>query len=154
MSTGARLGILAGIIVVAVVALVIAGGGGDDNNDKTSTTTAATTTQTSTTDTSTNTSTTTQTQTTPAGPPVYTVTVKNAKPVGGVEQIKVKKGDQVRLVVKSDTADEIHVHGYDLKKDVEAGGTVRFNFKATIDGGFEIELEDHKEQIAELAVQP
>jgi maltose-binding protein MalE len=142
MSTGARLGILAGIIVVAVVALVIASGGGDDNNTSTSTstTTAATTT--------------TETQSQPAGPPTFTVTVKNAKPVGGVENIKVKKDAEVRLVVKSDTADEIHIHGYDLKKDVEAGGTARFAFKANIDGGFEIELEDHKEQIAELTVQP
>src|SRR4051794_40158179 len=49
MSTGARLGILAGIIVVAVLALVIAGGGGDDNKDSASTTT----TQSSTTGTST-----------------------------------------------------------------------------------------------------
>ena len=146
MSTGARLGILAGIIVVAIAVLVIAGGGGDD--DKTtstpSTTTAATTTSEST----------TTTQAKPAGPPTNTVNVKNAKPVGGIKKIEVKKGDAVKLVVKSDTADEIHLHGYDLKKDVTAGGTARFNFKATIDGNFEIELEDHKEQIAELTVQP
>lgn len=153
MSTGARLGILAGIVVVAVVALVIVSGSGDDNNDNTSTTTAATTTQSSQTDTTTDT-TTTETQAEPAGPPTYTVTVKNAKPVGGVEKIKVNKNDQVKLVVKSDTADEIHVHGYDFMKDVEAGGTARFNFKADIDGNFEIELENHKEQIAELTVEP
>src|SRR4051794_26397518 len=145
MSTGARLGILAGIIVVAVVALVIAGGGGDDNKDSASTAT----TQSSTTGTSTSTTT-----TAPAGPPTYRVTVKNAKPVGGIEAIKVNKGDEVRLVVKSDTADEIHIHGYDLKQDVEAGGSAAFKFKATIDGAFEIELEDHKEQIAELTVEP
>jgi hypothetical protein len=149
MSTGARLGILAGIIVVAIAVLVIAGGGSDDSSDTSSTTTAATTTQPSSTST-----TTTETQAKPAGPPVNTVTVKNAKPVGGIEKIKVNKGDQVKIVVKSDTADEIHVHGYDFMKDVEAGGSVTFNFKANIDGAFEIELEDHKEQIAELTVEP
>jgi hypothetical protein len=142
VSTGARLGILAGIIVVAIVVLVIAGGGGDDNKTNSSTTT-------------TNASqTTSQSQTEPAGAPTYTVTVKNAQPVGGVKKIEVNKGDRVKLVVNSDTADEIHVHGYDFMKDVDAGGTVRFNFKATIDGAFEIELENHKQQIAELAVQP
>jgi hypothetical protein len=57
-------------------------------------------------------------------------------------------------VVRSDTADEIHVHGYDFMKDVTAGGKVVFNFKANIDGGFEIELENRKQQIAELTVQP
>jgi hypothetical protein len=153
MSTRARLGILAGIIVVAVVALVIASGGGDDNKSGTAdTTTAATSTGASTaTDTSTSTSTTTSK---PAGAPAYTVTVKNAKPVGGVRAITVKKGETVNLLVKSDTADEIHIHGYDFHKDVEAGGQVRFSFPAKIDGGFEIELEEHKEQIAELTVEP
>lgn len=152
MSTGARLGILAGIIAVAIVALVIASGGSDDksgNTDTTAATTAATTT-----DSTTSGTTTTTTQAKPAGPPTHTVTVENAKPVGGIKQIKVKKGDQVRIVVKSDTTDEIHVHGYDFMKDVEAGGSVRFNFKANIDGGFEIELENRKQQIAELTVEP
>ena len=150
MSTGARLGILAGIIVAAVLVLVIAGGGGSDNS---STTTSTTTTQSSTTGTTTGTTTSTTT-TAPAGPPAYRVTVRNAKPVGGVEAIKVNKGDEVRLLVKSDTADEIHIHGYDLKQEVPAGGTAAFKFKATIDGAFEIELENHGEQIAELTVEP
>lgn len=86
--------------------------------------------------------------------PVHRITVKNAKPVGGIEQIKVNKGDQIRLVIKSDTADEIHIHGYDLHKDVEAGGAARFAFKATSDGNYEIELEGRKEQIAQLTVEP
>jgi hypothetical protein len=150
MSTSARLGILAGIIVVAVVALVIASGGGDDN-ESTTATTASTGTSSGSTTTG---SGTTSTQTKPAGPPTFTVNVKNAKPVGGVKEIKVNKGDRFRFVVKSDTADEIHVHGYDLHKDVEAGGSVTFDMKATIDGAFEIELENHKEQIAELTVEP
>src|SRR3954447_4615978 len=127
MSTGARLGILAGVIVVAIVALVIASGGSDDNSSA-GTTSAATSTSTGTDTTSTGGATTTTAK--PAGPPTYRVTVRDAKPVGGVEKIKVKKGDQVRLVVQSDTADEIHIHGYDFMNDVEAGGTVRFRFKA------------------------
>jgi copper(I)-binding protein len=148
MSTGARLGILAGIIVVAILALVIAGGGGDDEKTTTATTTTSTSTAESTT------ATTTEEEAKPAGPPTYRVRVQNAQPLGGVEKIEVNKGDQVRLVVSSDTADEIHVHGYDVMKDVEAGGVARLNFKATIDGNFEIELEDHGEQIAELTVEP
>jgi FtsP/CotA-like multicopper oxidase with cupredoxin domain len=151
MSTGARLGILAGIIVVAVAAFVIASGGSSDDNS-TSTTAAPSTTQSTSTGTGTSTSTTTQAK--PAGPPTYTVVVKNAKPVGGIKKIKVNQGDRLRIVVRSDTADEIHVHGYDFMKDVTAGGKVVFNFKATIDGGFEIELENRKQQIAELTVQP
>jgi maltose-binding protein MalE len=153
MSTGARLGILAAIIVAAVVALVIASGGSDNNS--TTTTSAATATQATGTGTATTTSTsTTATQSEPAGPKTFTVIVKNAKPAGGIEKIKVNKGDEVRIVVNSDTTDEVHLHGYDIHKDVKAGGSATFNFKATIDGGFVMELESRGEQIAELTVEP
>src|SRR3954470_19024892 len=79
-----------------------------------------------------------------AGP--TTIEVRDAKPVGGVKTITYKKGDPIDLTIKSDTADEVHFHGYDVAKDVEANGSVRFNFPATIDGEFEVELEQHKEQ--------
>ena len=83
-----------------------------------------------------------------------TVRVVNAKPEGGVKKLEFKKGDQVNFKVVSDTADEIHVHGYDLMKDVEKGGSVSFSFKGSIDGRFVVELEGHKQQIAELDVTP
>ena len=77
---------------------------------------------------------------TASGP--QTVTVVNGKPEGGVKTITYKKGDTVDLTVKSDTADEIHIHGYDLHKDVTKGGSVHFTFPASIDGKFVVELED------------
>jgi hypothetical protein len=83
-----------------------------------------------------------------------TVRVVNAKPEAGIKKLEFKKGDQVRFTVVSDTADEIHIHGYDLMKDVEKGGSVSFSFKGSIDGRFVVELEDHKQQIAELDVTP
>src|SRR5205807_75335 len=78
---------------------------------------------------------------TPAAPPVPVIRVRGANPVGGIKNITVNKGGQVRFVVDSDVADEIHVHGYNFKKDVPAGGRVAFSFQATIDGLFVIELE-------------
>ena len=83
-----------------------------------------------------------------------TIDVVNAKPKGGVQDLKVKKNGQVHLTINSDTADEIHVHGYNFMKDVEKGGSVKFDFKANIDGRFEIELENAKEQLADLSVEP
>jgi hypothetical protein len=80
--------------------------------------------------------------------------VVNGQPAGGIKTISYTKGDQIRLKVQSDTADEIHVHGYDLKKDVTAGGSVEFDFKATIEGRFEVELENAGTQIAMLEVDP
>ena len=59
----------------------------------------------------------------------------------------------VAIVVHSDVADEVHVHGYDLHQDVGAGGTARIDFTADIAGVFEAELENRKLQIVELTVR-
>jgi hypothetical protein len=85
---------------------------------------------------------------------VPTIVVKNGEPVGGIRDLSYDKGDQIHFKVRSDVADEVHVHGYDLMKDVKAGGTIEFDFPATIEGVFEAELEGRKEQIIELRVNP
>src|SRR6185437_3653423 len=71
----------------------------------------------------------------------------------GVQKLVVKKNGRVTFTVKSDTADEIHVHGYDFHKDVPKNGSVSFDFPAKIDGEFVIELESRGEQIASLQVK-
>jgi hypothetical protein len=81
-----------------------------------------------------------------------TVEVRDAKPVGGVKDLTWKKGQTIDLTVKSDTADEVHFHGYDVHKDVAKGGTVRFQIPATITGKFIVELEDHKQTLANVTV--
>jgi hypothetical protein len=83
-----------------------------------------------------------------------TIDVKNAKPVGGVKKIKLKQGGTLYLTVNSDTADEVHVHATNQHKDVEKGGTIKMTIKPTGTGNSEIELENHKEQIAELTIEP
>jgi copper(I)-binding protein len=135
-----NLGVLLVVVIVAVVGFVIASGG---SNDKSKSHGGKTTT-----------TVTTEKGGKPAKAPAVEVVVKNAKPVGGIQHLTYNKGDQIRLVVKSDVADEIHIHGYDLMKDVKAGGQVEFDFPAKIDGKFEIELESRKQQIADLAVSP
>src|SRR5215467_1995932 len=120
-----RAGLLVLLVAALVVAFVIAKGSSNDNN-KTSTTSAK------------------------SGPVV--INVVNGKPQGGIQKITVNKGDPVRFKVNSDVSDEIHVHGYNFHKDVEKGGSVSFDFPATIDGIFVIELERRGEQIASLQV--
>ncbi len=83
-----------------------------------------------------------------------TIVVKAGEPVGGVAELTFNKGDAVRFRVRSDVAEEIHVHGYDIFEDIEAGGTVRFDFPAEIDGVFEVELEQSATEIAELRIEP
>jgi major membrane immunogen (membrane-anchored lipoprotein) len=133
-----RIGLLVAAVVVVVVAIVLIGSGGDD--DDSSSTTPETTTQT--------------TSEKPAVPAVPTITIKDGKPVGGVQEIDVDKGDTIQFKVKSDADHEIHMHGYDIAKDVEAGGQVSYNVPADLEGIFEVEIEDLGEQIAELRVNP
>lgn len=90
----------------------------------------------------------------PKVPEIATIRVKGGEPVGGLAEINAKQGETVRFAVRSDAEHEIHLHGYDVSKDVGAGETVRFQVKATETGIFEIELEDTRTQIAELKVEP
>jgi FtsP/CotA-like multicopper oxidase with cupredoxin domain len=82
------------------------------------------------------------------------VRVVGGEPVGGVQQIEVKAGDRVRFVVQADAPEEVHVHGYDISKDVGPSKNARFNFVADLEGIFEIELENSGVQIVELVVEP
>jgi hypothetical protein len=138
MTTPQRLGILAGTVIVLILAFVLLRPGGDGGGSSATTGSSSAG----------------GASTTAAQPTVQTVRVVGGKPQGGIKTLSFHKGDQVRVRVVSDTADEIHVHGYDLKKDVEKGGSVQFAFPATIEGVFEIELEDAGVQIASLEVQP
>jgi hypothetical protein len=152
-----RLAIVVGAIVVLVVAYVVISGGDDEKSGGSTQPAASQPASTQSTDTGTTGSDAsgTETATEPAAPPAPpTVRVVDAKPQGGIKKLSFDKGDQIRFRVVSDTADEIHVHGYDLMKDVAKGGSVTFSFKGSIDGRFVVELEDHGEQIAELDVQP
>ena len=144
MSRNQRFSLMGLAVVVLVVAFVVARSG----NTSDSSSSSDTSTQSASGDNGTGGS------TTPAKPAVATVTVKNAKPVGGIKRLTFKHNGRIVFVVKSDTADEVHFHGYDIGKDVAAGGSVKFDTKANIEGRFEVELENHKEQIAEVEVTP
>jgi hypothetical protein len=146
MSSRARIGIVVAAVVVLVAGFIIANGSGDDDKAKTiaNTTTVAPV----------STDTTATTTTPPAAPAIPIIRVVDAKPQGGVKRITFTKGDTIKFTVRSDTTDEIHFHGYDVHKDVKAGGSATFSVPATIEGRFVVELEDHGTQIAEVEVDP
>ena len=132
------------LCVLTGVTLMLAGCGSSNNEAALSTTTETMTTENET----------TGTETEPVGPTVVRVVVVTAAPKGGIVRQTVTKGDKVVISVTSDTADEIHLHGYDISRDVAAGGTVRIAFTANVPGRFEVELEQRGVQIADLTVQP
>ena len=89
------------------------------------------------------------------------ITFRNGAPVGGVREIEVAKGDRIRLDVTPDVPAEVHVHGYEITKEVEAGQTATLEFPATAEGVFEVEVhhlvngeEESGVQVAELNVTP
>ena len=127
-SNAARAGVLVALVAAAVILFVVLKGS-DDNSSSSGSTTAA------------------------EKPLVITID-KAGKPVGGVQKLTVNKGDDIRFTVDSAVADEVHLHGYDIPKDVEAGGSVNFDVPATLEGEFEAELESRHEQILALTVNP
>ena len=90
----------------------------------------------------------------PEEPEVPTIVVKDGQPVGGVLELSFNAGDEIRFVVESDVDEEVHFHGYDVSQDVTAGGRVEFNVPATLEGVFEVELEESVVPIAEISVNP
>jgi FtsP/CotA-like multicopper oxidase with cupredoxin domain len=74
--------------------------------------------------------------------------------VRGPNTIKVAQGDRVAIDVEADVEDHVHVHGYDLLTDIAPGQRVTIEFRATIPGVFEIELEDSHLLLARLEVTP
>ena len=83
-----------------------------------------------------------------------TIVVRDGKSVEGVEKLRFRKGGDIRFTVRSDVADHVHQHAYDIKKDIEAGRSVIFDVPATIDGRFEVELEERAIEIARVEVVP
>ena len=82
------------------------------------------------------------------------IDVVNGQPSSGIVHKAIDRGDSIEVIVRSDVADHIHVHGYDLTADVAPGRPARIAFEATIPGRFEVELEDRGVQIADLEVRP
>src|SRR5829696_4182642 len=131
-------------VAVAVVLFIVLRGGDDESSSQKTTAAQATTTAGG--------GETTKTTTTEAKVP--TIVIENGEPVGGVQDLSFDEGDDIRFRVESDADSEIHFHGYDIPMDVEAGGSVEFDVPATIEGVFEVEIEQTATQIAEITVNP
>jgi hypothetical protein len=147
-STSGRIAIGLATLAVVVALFVVFAGGDDDGGSETTTTQAQTTTQEQTTGT---TRTEERERDVAADPQI---TVRNGRPVGGVEELSYDSGERIKFVVTADVADEVHVHGYDITRAVGPGRSTRFSFPARLEGVFEVELHDAAQQIAELRVSP
>jgi hypothetical protein len=82
------------------------------------------------------------------------VVVRDGQAVGGLRRVTVAKGRRVVLIVISDVADHVHLHGYDVMRDVAPGMPARLSFRATIVGTVEVELEDRRVPLATVTTKP
>lgn len=81
------------------------------------------------------------------------VAVAGGKVTPPTHRVRVTKGDTVRLVVTADVDDEVHVHGFDITKDVVAGTPATITFVADQAGIVEVELESAGLQLLQLEVR-
>jgi hypothetical protein len=143
------------IAALAMGAVGLAGCGGDDNAAD-----AVTTTETATTAITTTTATTTETgsettPTTPAGQAkVITIRVVDGQPQGGIQRPTIDQGDKVVLVVRTDSGEAVHLHGYNIEQEIVPGKPLRLPFTANIAGRFEVELHPTDTLLAVLEVKP
>jgi hypothetical protein len=135
MSRNQRIGLVVAAVVIAVLAFVIARPGEDDEGDIAAQTTPAISTAGET-----NAKEPAPTEEpSPPAPQVSRIRIRGGEVVGGPAEIRAKNGDAVVIVVSADAPDDIHLHGYDIEMKVAPGQAARFQFKANLEGEFELE---------------
>lgn len=89
--------------------------------------------------------------------PPADMTIKAAVRDGEVtpapRRVQVNQGQTVRLIVKSDHTDAVHVHGYGVEKKVTPSQPAVITFTADVPGLFEVETHDPALQLLQLQVQ-
>jgi len=145
VNTNRRIALAVAVLVAAAVGFLIARSASDSGTD--TTTPAATTGAAS--------GGTTAAKSGAAAVTLAAITVAKGQAVGGVKEVSTAKGAKVAITVSSpDYAGEIHLHGYDIKRDVAPGKPAQFDFSATQEGVFDMEVEATSTQIAKLTVNP
>jgi hypothetical protein len=146
------------LFALAASALALAGcGGGSSQADATTQTDTDIETAQATTDATTTTQTATSTETTTTSAPTprtITVVVHQGRPQGGIQRPSVEQGDKVVLVVRSDSGEAVHLHGYNIERPVTPGTPVRIPFTASLPGRVELELHPMDALLAVIEVKP
>ena len=70
------------------------------------------------------------------------------------DEVEVGEGDRVKLLLTSDELIEVHLHGYDLEREIEPGKTITLSFEADLTRRFEIEDHESEEVLGVPLVQP
>jgi hypothetical protein len=146
------------IVLLAIAAVILVGGialaasGGDDESGSSGSTQAAPATTPAPAEEGTGTE---ADQPKPKPKPrVEEIEIRDGKPVGGEQRLEYERGDTIRLRFASDAPGEVHIHGFDKTVGVGPGGDKLVNFKATLEGIFEVEEHGSGEILAKLEIRP
>jgi hypothetical protein len=83
---------------------------------------------------------------------VIEATVAKGKVEVSKDRFEVPLNSPVRIRVTIDTAEPVHLHGYDIEVDATPGAPAEISFVADAPGVFEVELEDSGTLLFEIAV--
>jgi len=70
------------------------------------------------------------------------------------DKVEVGEAARVKLLLTSDGPVEVHLHGYDLEREIEPGETTTRSFASDLTGRFEIENHGSEEVLSVLLVRP
>jgi len=84
----------------------------------------------------------------------FALVVRSGRLASGSPVIQVREGDRVRLELTTDTADELHIHGYDLHVKTQPGEMASLDFVAKRTGRFALELHRAGLELGALEVYP
>lgn len=84
----------------------------------------------------------------------FTFTVAGGQLSSGPQVLRVTQGASVLIRVRSDRADELHLHGYDLELPLRAAEPGVLAFTADKAGRFDLELHHAHLELGALEVQP
>lgn len=80
--------------------------------------------------------------------------IEKGRLVSGPPVLRVTQGSLLNLSFVSDRRDEVHIHGYDLSRKLEAGVPATLEFSASHSGRFELELHHADVEFTVLEVLP
>lgn len=87
---------------------------------------------------------------------VFELALKKGRLVSGPARLEAREGDHIvlEIVSDSDSGDELHLHGYDLRARITPDRAVRLAFTANRTGRFGLELHRAHAELGALEVYP
>ncbi len=85
---------------------------------------------------------------------VFELTIKHGRLVAGPMVLRAYEGERITVYIASDSNDELHLHGYDLRTPTKPDSIASLELTANRTGRFGLELHKAHAEIGALEVYP